>query len=138
MVVVKKLVLEHKIDVNIETYSLQTSLSLACRYGYLVVVKLLLDNNADVNKRHRMMSSCPLQTALNNNHFIIAKLLVDNGAQILTWRGNCFLIDYCLKNNIEAMRFLLEYTDAKFYIDKIVPGWNASPISIVTKKTTMN
>jgi hypothetical protein len=82
MSVLKKLVCEQKVDVNLMTYSLQTPLALACRYGHLEVVEFLLANNANVNQGYGV-TQFPLQVALENQHFAIAKLLVDKGANIL-------------------------------------------------------
>jgi hypothetical protein len=133
---IKKLVSEQKIDVNSKTtYSLQTPLAFACHYGHSEVVEFLLANNADVNQRYGMVEHYSLQEALENQHFAIAKLLVNKGANIFFSTGSSFLFSYCLDNKIESVKFLLEHTDARLYIDREEPRWNnESPMSIAYKK----
>jgi len=62
------------IDVN-------NMLSNRCQFGYMELVKYLLDNSATVsaNRNKRRM---PLHLALKNGHEAVALLLLDEGADV--------------------------------------------------------
>lgn len=70
------------IDVNacIES-SMESALSLACSGGYVELVRLLLDRNADREHRDKK-SHTPLLTAVYANQWAVVSLLLDYGADI--------------------------------------------------------
>jgi Ankyrin repeats (3 copies) len=113
----QKTVVENRIaageDVNRQTYSLKTPLFLACRYGHLEIVELLLAKGAAVNQRCGIMEDYPLKIAIDKAHFEVAKLLINKGASIYYASGQSFLSRYCQENNTKAVEFLSAYTNAK-------------------------
>jgi len=62
-----------------ETYS--DSLFIACENEYLEIVKLLIENGADINKSDNY-GQTPLFIACQNGYLEIVKLLIENGADI--------------------------------------------------------
>jgi ankyrin repeat protein len=63
-----------------------TPLSLAACRGYEAVVKLLLENGADVNRAEanavNVFGRTPLHWASENGHVEVVKLLLENGADV--------------------------------------------------------
>jgi ankyrin repeat protein len=59
----------------------QTLLHIAVGSGYAEAVKLLLDNNANVNARDSL-NGTPLHRAVQNGHVDVAKILIKYGADI--------------------------------------------------------
>lgn len=62
-----------------------TALLIASRNGYFDIVKLLIENGADVNL------NTPIKNAIMNGHYDIVKLLMDNNAE---YSNNLFNISY--------------------------------------------
>ena len=53
-------------------------LETCCYYGYCDIVKILIDNGADVH----MQDNYPIRFASDNGHYDIVKLLIENGADV--------------------------------------------------------
>jgi len=59
----------------------QTLLHIAAKSGYAEAVKLLLDNNANIDSRD-LLGGTPLHRAVQNGHVDVVKILIENGADI--------------------------------------------------------
>jgi len=59
-----------------------TALEWAARMGHTEVVKLLLDNKADVNASRHTDGATPLHVAAQEGHTEVVKLLLDNKADV--------------------------------------------------------
>ncbi|KAF5658278.1 ankyrin repeat domain-containing protein [Fusarium denticulatum] len=59
-----------------------TDLMIAAYYGHRVVVKLLLDKDAEIEAKDRRYGQTPLSWAAKNGHEAVVKLLLDKGAEI--------------------------------------------------------
>jgi len=88
--VVRLLCQEYGVDVNCSTSEALeeqprkgiTALEWAAMVGHTEVVKVLLDNNADVNARRTDDGATPLDAAAYNGHTEVVKLLLDNNADV--------------------------------------------------------
>jgi len=69
-------------DVNGIDETGQSPLHHACYLGYLEIIKLLLDNGANVNKTVPKLALTPIHGATMNGNRSIVALLVDRGADI--------------------------------------------------------
>lgn len=81
------------------------------RYQRFVIVKLLLDNNANVNQTN-FDSWTPLHVAAYHGHIKIALLLIDNGAnpKVTTWNNKTIFDIAKIRNNqtfIKAINYYL-------------------------------
>ena len=59
-----------------------TALEMATRFNRTDVIKRLVDEGADVNRRDRYDEDTPLHWAARNNYTEVVRLLLDNGADI--------------------------------------------------------
>lgn len=80
---------ESNIDINYQYVGGCTLLYFASRYGYVKIVRLLLDHDADINKPDNV-SITPLASAVSHGHIDVVRLLLDRGADITipTLSGN--------------------------------------------------
>ena len=97
---------EHR---NISDY---TPLSLAASGGYVNIIKLLLENNAEINSRTgSKLGISPLMLAAMNGHAAAVKILLDSGsdinAQIETNRNTALTLA-CFQGRHEVVSLLLE------------------------------
>jgi len=87
-------------------------LFLACTNCNIKIIKLLIDHNADVNKKNPHDDSPLLFFVINDNKsdtFEIVKLLVSHGANIneKTKNGTTPLMMAAYRNNLDIVKFLL-------------------------------
>ena len=78
---------ENGVDINTEKIGSQSAILVAARKGHIDIVKLLLENGADVNAKSSdsltwFSGWTPLISACENGHFETAKLLIENGADV--------------------------------------------------------
>lgn len=78
---VEALLDQHRVDLNIQSDSGQTALTLACRDGHTPVVDLLLTRKADVHLADHEGRS-PLYMACQHGHTAICQRLLEHGADI--------------------------------------------------------
>lgn len=69
------------VDVNAKFRYGATALSYACDKGHLEVVKVLLENGADVNVRDTFYQATPMSWALSKGHTAIVAALLAKGAE---------------------------------------------------------
>ena len=87
-----------------------TSLHYATEKGYIEVVKLLLQNGADVNA-FNLKSKTPLHLAAERGFLEVTKLLLQNGADVNAKSSNFAntpLILAAMKGHFEIVKLLLE------------------------------
>ena len=102
-------------DVNLNISSGKNVLSEASRMGYIEVVELLIENDADVNQKNDVDGSSPLGLACLNNYEDIAKLLISKKADVnhkdregytpLMWasyHGNKELVELLIKHGAKV------------------------------------
>lgn len=97
---------EHR---NVSDY---TPLSLAASGGFVNIIKLLLDNGAEINSRTgSKLGISPLMLAAMNGHVAAVKLLLDMGsdinAQIETNRNTALTLA-CFQGRHEVVSLLLD------------------------------
>ncbi|XP_051157610.1 putative ankyrin repeat protein RF_0381 [Leptopilina boulardi] len=111
---ISKILLQYGIRVNDDNCpkDIPTPLHIAVRTGNEELVKMLLWNGADVNKKHCTLIT-PLIFTFENNLTNIAEILIENGAN----PGNCDVSEKytysalhlaVVLENIEMVKFLLE------------------------------
>ena len=76
-----QMLLQHKLDPNIQELRGETSLHVASRYERPDVVRMLLEYGADVNARHKGHVT-PLHMASKFENLAVARLLVEHGANV--------------------------------------------------------
>ena len=98
-------------DLDIQNKNGDTALIRACEYGHLEVVKLLIENGAELNMQEEGDGDTALILACRRGHLEIAKLLIKKGADIHKQdkRGNTALILAVKNNNIETCKVLLSH-----------------------------
>lgn len=89
-----------------------TPLSLAASGGFVNIIKLLLDNGAEINSRTgSKLGISPLMLAAMNGHVAAVKLLLDMGsdinAQIETNRNTALTLA-CFQGRHEVVSLLLD------------------------------
>jgi DNA polymerase III delta prime subunit len=86
-----------------------TPLHSATNKDDLVMVKLLLDNGADINAKDDYMKSTPLHSAAEKRKLEMAKLLLDNGANVNAKDdySDTPLHAAAQKNNLEMAKLLI-------------------------------
>ena len=72
-----------KVNVHIRDSEGSTPLHLAAELGYLDIVKLLVQNGANIGAK-KYLSETPLQTAVINDRYEISEYLLENGAEVNT------------------------------------------------------
>ena len=98
-------------DVDVRSKHLWTPLHIACEFGHIEVVKLLLDNpnrGADIEAQTKKFDR-PLAFACLNGHVAVAELLLSRGALIEArcQQGRTALHFSLEKGQLRAMRLLL-------------------------------
>jgi len=103
-----------------------TPLIISCKKGNLNIVKLLVDNGADINKKNKY-GDTPLTISCEKGNFDIIKYLVEKGADINLFNstGTSPLNILCRKsseNSLKIMDYLI--TKNESCIDKIDKNYN--------------
>ncbi|EAY19904.1 ankyrin repeat protein, putative [Trichomonas vaginalis G3] len=82
-------------------------LIIACRYNYIEIAKVLIQNGVNVNGTKYEK---PLIISTQNNFFEISNLLIENGADVncCLYKNNTPLFNACLNNNVELVKLLIE------------------------------
>jgi len=102
---VKSLILESS-DVNARTKNeSKTALMMAAALGYVEIMDLLLENDANINQRDNKGFTA-LMSAVTNSRLDIAKLLVDRGADVFI-RGQ----DEKMFNEVLILAFSIEFKE---------------------------
>lgn len=111
-------------DPNVTNFLGMTALNAAAGDGNIEIVKLLLDNGADINGVDLMLGWTPLMSAANDGHNEIVKLLIKRGADIdiQDTGGYTALIYAATAGETEAAKILI---DAGADIDHISGGYSA-------------
>jgi len=81
---VRRLLQNEQINTNWQndSYSLRTALFIVCEYGYIEIVKLLLnDKRVDVNRADNY-GWTPFHLACRNGHIEVVKLLLNNHRRV--------------------------------------------------------
>jgi ankyrin repeat protein len=95
-------------DPQATNYKGKTQLLTACCNGQIDVIRMLLDNGADVDQNDE--GSTPLFAACENGHVDAARLLLDKGADVNRAKenGSTPLFIACEEGHVDAARLLLE------------------------------
>lgn len=104
---------------NIRTFS---CLNLACKFGYIEIVKLLLDQGVEINFEKDYDNETPLIIAAEEGKFEIVKLLLDRGAEV-----NIPYQKYVNDENFKSHGHILTYVEQgrKAWDDRTPSGWTA-------------
>ena len=73
--------MEHGADINKGNSNGATPLYIACKNGYIEVVKYLVEHGVDINKKD-INGATTLYIAYENGHIEVVKYLVEQGADI--------------------------------------------------------
>ena len=90
-------------DLEININVLNEELLWACRYEHLEVIKLLIENGADVSAGN----NCALMMASENGRLEVVKLLIENGADVSV-RNNYALQWASIYGHLEVAKLLIE------------------------------
>ncbi len=112
-----KKILKYKPNINYYNHHYDCAIRLAIYNGNYEIIKLLIDNGADVNlildddKKHMQNEISPISTSVYNGNYEISKLLIDNGAIINYIKDGTELktpLIYCaIKGYYEIARMLM-------------------------------
>ncbi|XP_059168435.1 serine/threonine-protein phosphatase 6 regulatory ankyrin repeat subunit B-like [Physella acuta] len=102
-----KLLLEHKADVNLIDSNDKTALCYSVENGFVEIVKLLVDNDADVNYAS---FTTPLHESCKRETFELVKMLVEAGADVnkIDKSGDSPLCISAQRGKIDIVIFLVE------------------------------
>lgn len=116
---VKKL-LEDGVDVNSKTEYGATALSYACDKGHLEVVKILLDNKADMNLADTFYGATPMTWAMMRDQNAIVKELISYGFK----NPETMLVSFARSNAVEVVKVILE--KSKPSATQLTAAWKAT------------
>ena len=88
---------------NADISILNTALIVVCKYGFLKIIKLLIDKGADIHANNDMV----LRTAVGSGYLELVQLLLDNGADIHAHNDNALQRAIC-DGNLKIIKLLLE------------------------------
>lgn len=99
-----------KKGINIHVYN-EYALHKACQYGYIDIVKLLIENGADIYKKNTFYNSS-IDRAIDNEQDEVIKYLIDKGAELKNYNsisGSVYNIYKPYYRNIRKLVFILDY-----------------------------
>lgn len=105
---VKQIITQQGIDINVKGRKGDTCLGTACRGKQAEVVKFLISQGADINIREKD-GATPLLIACKMQSYEIVEILIKNGANMYyegQWRDTPFIIA-CQRNCQEIMRLFI-------------------------------
>ncbi|XP_068237591.1 protein fem-1 homolog C-like [Palaemon carinicauda] len=99
------------------SYSTSTALRSACFYGYLDIVKVLVEDGADIESVDDKGATC-LILACDNGHYEVVKYLIDVGANVNRKKndGKTALHLSAKSGHLEILKMLLSH-NACMYVD---------------------
>ena len=99
-----------KVNVHIRDSEGSTPLHLAVELGYLNIVKLLVQNGANIGAK-KYLSETPLQTAVINDRYEISEYLLENGAEVNSDDFNYYgpLMLAVMDCRVDMVKLLLSY-----------------------------
>lgn len=109
---IDRLIKAGKLNVNAYVVNHQSALAVSAAYGYIDVMKCLIENGADVNLQNEGdLGYTPIEEAARAGQVEAIKLLLENNAQID--KGNTIdtnaLIGACISAEKEALELLLAH-----------------------------
>jgi ankyrin repeat protein len=111
------LLLDHGLDVNAKNRFGKTLLQLACWWGRLNLVQLLIQRGASIHKDDRALGALLVEVTEGGNrpvvpgqHKEIVRLLIENGADVDTTNGSgdTVLMFACKQGHVDLADFLLK------------------------------
>jgi len=100
------------INVNFQDVTFQaTMLATASCFGYLEIVKLLIEAGADVDQKERTSGSTALIGAAENDHTAVLEFLITKGADMnaVDAGGRTALMHACENGKIDSIETLIRY-----------------------------
>lgn len=97
-------------DVNARRSDGWTPLHYAANGGSVLLVKLLVENGAELNPRMKEFLATPLHFAANKNHNLVVQYLLEKGAEVdpKNHIKRTPLYDACLNGGFESVELLVE------------------------------
>ena len=107
---VKRLISDPKVDINAKNKDGYKPLHRAVIQNDLEMIRLLIENGADVNSKEDKYGATPLIVAAQLDHPEIAKLLIENGADINVkdYKGWTTLHKSTRRGSLEISKLLIE------------------------------
>jgi ankyrin repeat protein len=111
------LLLDHGLDINARNRSGKTALQLACWWGRLHLVQLLIQKGANIHEVDKAKETLLVEVmrggtspAIPGQHPEIVRLLIENGADVNTKDGfgDTVLMFACEQGHLDLANFLLE------------------------------
>ncbi len=94
---------------NLKTKNGWCTLTFSCEYGYLEILKFLVENNADLNLKNKKGETLVFY-ACNNNYIEIAKYSIDRNANLhlKTNEKHIAFTNPCKKGDLQIVELLLK------------------------------
>lgn len=125
--------LKDNIDINIKDANNETGIIIATDRNDIAMVKLFLENGANVNIASDKIDNTPIMIASVKGYTDIVQLLIEKSnpdMTILNGYGGTALIPACERGHVDVVKLLLEKTNVKVnHINK--PGWTAMLEAVV-------
>lgn len=132
LITVKNL-LKNNFDINVKDANNETGIIIATDRNDIAMVKLFVEQGADVNIASDKIDNTPIMIASVKGYADIVQLLVEKSnpdMTILNGYGGTALIPACERGHVAVVKMLLEKTNVKVnHVNK--PGWTAMLEAIV-------